>query len=280
MPPEEREIIVVDNASVDETKQLVMERLESVQNLRYLYEPRLGLYLARETGWRNATGRYVAYIDDDAIACRDWLASIVEAFENTNPRPGAVGGRIDLAWERSPPEWLTEDLQMPLARVDWPGGAHWLGKDEWLAGCNIAFSRDVLERAGGFSEALGRRGNILLSNEDIMMLRKIEKQGRGAFYQPAARVQHFVPASRMDHKWFLRRSFWQGVSDALMDIELTRPSYLKGIAKGWKQAQGEGLCIKKILGFLRTHSTASCVSENYYTVQQVGRIFGYLARRI
>ena len=67
MAQELYEIIVVDNASTDGTKQVVSE-YSGASNLRCLYEPVIGLSRARNTGWGNARGEYVAYLDDDAVA--------------------------------------------------------------------------------------------------------------------------------------------------------------------------------------------------------------------
>ena len=79
--PDAFEVLVVDNCSTDDTRALV-ESLQPIGNVRYMYEPRLGLCHARNAGWRNAAGDYVAYLDDDAIASRDWIAAILEAFSS------------------------------------------------------------------------------------------------------------------------------------------------------------------------------------------------------
>lgn len=278
MPQEQYEIIVVDNGSTDDTRHVVANEFGYVQNLRYLYESRLGLSMARNTGWRNAASRHVAFMDDDAVACRDWLAQIMEAFETVNPPPGTVGGRIDLVWECTPPPWITEKMQTALAKVNWSVEARWLRADEWLVGCNMAFARDALDRANGFSEALGRRGANLLSNEEILLIRKIEILGQRSYYQPKASVEHFVPASRMDPGWFMRRSYWQGVSEARMDIMLTKPSYFKGVMRGWRQAWAQGLRLRNVSHLVRGHSSVSRLSENCGTLHLLGKIVGYMNR--
>ena len=96
------EVIVIDNGSQDDTRQ-VIDEFSWMPNLKYVYEPNLGLSQARNTGWRNAHGGYVAYLDDDAIACPRWLEKILEVFENVKPRPGCVGGKIEPRWELGHP---------------------------------------------------------------------------------------------------------------------------------------------------------------------------------
>ena len=53
------EILVVDNASSDDTPDVV-QAFRDRANVRYLREDCLGLCVARNTGWRAAAGRYVA----------------------------------------------------------------------------------------------------------------------------------------------------------------------------------------------------------------------------
>ena len=60
------EIIVVDNASYDNTQNLIQERYGKAENLKYIFEKNLGLSYARNTGWQNANGQFIAFIDDDA----------------------------------------------------------------------------------------------------------------------------------------------------------------------------------------------------------------------
>ena len=112
------EILVIDNASTDETKRVVREEYAAVSNLGYLHEPVLGLARARNTGWTHAKGKYVAYLDDDAIACSNWLEGILEVFGSVTPTPGCVGGKIELIWEAPRPSWLSDEMVPFLSRLD------------------------------------------------------------------------------------------------------------------------------------------------------------------
>ena len=100
--PDPYEVIVVDNGSTDETRQVVEEygKLVSIP-VRYVYEERLGLSVARNRAIREASGEYVLFLDDDAIASEHWIAEIVALFER-NPRIGCVGGKIEPLWEGVP----------------------------------------------------------------------------------------------------------------------------------------------------------------------------------
>src|SRR5215813_5826726 len=67
------EVIVVDNCSTDGTAEAIQKLIGEHPNLRYLYETRLGLANARNSGWQAAQGTYVAFLDDDAKAENNWL---------------------------------------------------------------------------------------------------------------------------------------------------------------------------------------------------------------
>ena len=216
LPKEQYEIIVVDNGSTDNTK-AVVEGFEHFENLRYIYEPIMGLSQARNTGWQNAHGEYIAYLDDDAIACPEWLEKIVEAFETVQPKPGSVGGKVVPIWEVERPTWLSKQLERPLSIVNWADRPTSLTEGyQFLAGTNVAYPRHILDEVGGFSTNLGRKASNLLSNEEILLKRQLKRRNLATYYDPDICVYHNIPAERLTKRWFYRRAFWQGMSDVVL----------------------------------------------------------------
>ena len=222
LPEEQFEIIVVDNASRDHTKEII-RNFSGTRNLRCLYEPKLGLSIARNRGWQNAQGDYVAFLDSDAIASRDWLGRIKKRFESSQPKPAAVGGRIMPIWEGSRPDWLSQDLEPYLGIIDWSKTPFIIDDENpyYLAGSNIAYRRDVLQRMNGFSDCLGRRGQNLLSNEEILLQKEITHLNLFYFYDPDIYVYHHVKSHCLHKKWFYKRFFWQGISDVILEYQLS-----------------------------------------------------------
>lgn len=222
LPPDRFEIIVVDNKSTDGTRQTVEHEFGHVANLRYIYEPIQGLNQARNTAWHHARGKYIAYLDDDAIASPQWLEKILAAFERVAPTPGCVGGKVDPIWEAPRPEWLPEDMVGLLTVLDLSGDPTVLRDNQWLVGANIAFPRSVLEQLRGFQVGLDRTGTKLLSSGELQLEKRIRQLGLAIYYDPAIHVKHLVPSSRLTRKWFLRRWYWQGVSNAIIEIHSKR----------------------------------------------------------
>jgi len=216
------EVLVVDNGSTDSTKHVVAS-FPGFVNLRYLYDPVPGLSHARNLGWQQARGRYVAYLDDDAVASPRWLERIRDRFETLVPRPAGVGGRILGIWEAEKPAWLGDDLQPYLSIVDWPASPMFLDESRfYLAGTNVCYARTALAECGGFPTDLGRKGLLLLSNEELWMQRILLSRGKPLWYDPEILVHHHIKAHRLTPDWFLERFFWQGVSDALLEDRLAR----------------------------------------------------------
>ena len=165
LPFEQYEIVVVDNASDDNTPAVIAE-FADVPNLVYIYEPVLGLSRARNAALKHARGEYVAFLDDDAVACSNWLEKYLEVFATFKPTPGSVGGKCDPIWEAPQPDWLGDKMLSSLSVYDWSNEPIVLNKSQWVAGCNVAYPARVLREIGGFREDLGRVGKRLLAGEE------------------------------------------------------------------------------------------------------------------
>jgi glycosyltransferase involved in cell wall biosynthesis len=208
------EILVIDNASSDRTKDIVTSRLPNSQ-LRYIYEPTLGLSVARNRGAKETDAPLLAYLDDDAEASPQWLRILAEAF-NSNEKLAIAGGQVTLIWPENttPPPWLSEELMGNL-------GLYNLGDEVFdikqpgmtPRGLNYCIRRSFLEEIGGFDPNLGRVGKNLLSNEELYMTELAIQKGYQVYYLPQALAAHNVAPERMKPGWFFKRSWWQGVSE-------------------------------------------------------------------
>ena len=214
------EILVVDNGSKDETRRLVEEKIAAIPNLRYLHEPRMGLSIARNLGVANATGDLIAFLDDDAIACPDWLNTILECFSVLHPSPGLVCGPVAPIWSAPRPSWLKDEFLGNWSVLDWSPTRRQLKEDEWVAGANFALPKDVLLSCGGFDESLGRRGRTLLSGEDTKLTEQIRSAGHQILFDPAMAVEHHIHANRLSKSWLYRRAFWGGVSKGILESDI------------------------------------------------------------
>jgi glucosyl-dolichyl phosphate glucuronosyltransferase len=173
-----------------------------------------GLSGARNTGVTEASGELIAFLDDDAEAREDWLASIESAFAG-NSAIGGVGGRVEPAWEAQPPGWLPAEFWWVIgcSYVGLPGEGRAVRNP---IGANMAFSKAVFEKVGGFREEIGRIGTIPLGCEETELSIRAGAAGFAIWYVPEAVVDHWVPADRTTPGYFVRRCHAEGLSKALV----------------------------------------------------------------
>src|SRR6266852_1963148 len=82
-PHECFEVVVVDNASRDQTADVVHEiqAASGASCIRYVREDRLGLHYARHTGARVASGELLLFTDDDATFSPQWASAYAAVFD-------------------------------------------------------------------------------------------------------------------------------------------------------------------------------------------------------
>jgi len=168
------EVIVVNDGSQDRTGEIT----ESYDFCRLINQPNKGLSAARNAGAEASTGDIVAYTDSDCVADPDWLTYLVAKMEMSDL--AACGG------PNFPPP---EDDLVPAAVAVAPGGpTHVLISDEiaeHIAGCNMAFRRDVLLQLGGFDPIYRAAG------DDVDICWRLQDAGYTIGFSPAAVVWHF-----------------------------------------------------------------------------------------
>lgn len=201
------EIVVVDNASTDDTAEVVtrLGQEHPVRDLRYVFEGRLGLHHARHAGARAARSPLLLYTDDDVEVDPGWVCAYISAFAE-HPEMVAAGGPAVPCWETDPPGWIAEIVSsnwfcLPLALID-RGPDFLLSADSDFFGLNMAVRSDALRRFGGFRpEMIG--GAIVGSGEWGLQM-AMRRAGAPIGWVPDARVRHWVPRSRMQPDYFER----------------------------------------------------------------------------
>jgi GT2 family glycosyltransferase len=168
------EVIVVNDGSTDGSLAIA----ERFGYCRIISQPNKGLSVARNVGAEAATGEIVAYTDSDCVADPDWLNYLVAKME--------IAELVACGGPNFPPP---EENLVPAAVAVSPGGpTHVLLSDdvaEHIAGCNMAFRRDVLLRLGGFDPIYRAAG------DDVDICWRFQDAGYTIGFSPAAVVWHF-----------------------------------------------------------------------------------------
>ena len=174
-----------------------------------------GLSGARNTGVAEASGEVVAFLDDDAIADRRWVERLATAY--ADPNVLGAGGTVRPRWVEGKPGWFPPEF-------DWVVGCTHSGMPQELApvrnlvGANMSFRRAPLLEVGGFSHDLGRVGTLPVGCEETDLSIRVHQRWPQAeiLYDPAAEVEHVVPAARGRVRYFLDRCRAEGRSKAVL----------------------------------------------------------------
>ena len=144
------EVLVVDNASTDDTPTVARRFEQQFSMFKYTQEPVQGLARARNRALSQCQSEILGFTDDDAIPNPDWVASILETFCSLPESYAAIGGEIEPIWEHERPQWLDDKmLRILSARLGWDTNERELKSDEWICEANCAYRTKALSRYGG-----------------------------------------------------------------------------------------------------------------------------------
>jgi glycosyltransferase involved in cell wall biosynthesis len=182
-PPDlQWEVLVIDNNSGDNTRQIVDSFTRSSElDVRYIWEPRLGKCLALNTGIKHARGEILGFIDDDILPEKDWLVVIRREF-SADPCLGLITGRVEL--------YDPTDLPMTIRRCAERSEITTLDQVfELPVGCNFAIRQELVTRVGLFDPEFGPGGKFW-SADDLDFFYRAWRAGEKLVYDPSLFVLH------------------------------------------------------------------------------------------
>jgi GT2 family glycosyltransferase len=195
------EVLVVDDGSIDNTVQIAETFPVRVShNLRGKNPCNLGI--------EQAKSEIVAFIDSDAIAQSDWLARIVDCFNDEYV--AAVGGE-----EIAPPtsKYWGRCFEA-IRRIEKKLFFHW-GSLELISACNAAYRKSALMEVGGFND-------YLHYGEETELNWRLSRKGWKILFDPELMVLH---NRRSSLRKFFVQQFSSGV--AIGRLVCMHPHYLK-----------------------------------------------------
>jgi len=210
------EIVVVDSGSPAPVAREMRRMAEAMPNARLIRIDKPGVSMARNEGARAARGDYVAYIDDDAQAAPDWIEQMIRVLTEHDFTPAVLGGRVLPVWEQPLPDWWPGSLRGVLSIIEHEGAGEYRTEEVPAKlepyGVNMVLKRDLMLEFGGFTEALGRLGLVLQSDEEVQLAWRLQDAGFSAIYDSRIVVHHSIQARRFNAEWLLARQYWQGIS--------------------------------------------------------------------
>ncbi len=218
------EVIVVDNNSSDDTREICRKYEETIKNFQYVYVSEPGLHVARHTGWQRACGEILIYGDDDIRASSTWLEGIAQCFKD--PDVALAGGNILPEFEADPPEWLGKLWnKTPWGNVLGPYSLIDFGNHDseispmYVWGANFAIKKTVLSEAGGFHpDGMPSKLSRFRGDGETHVSEFIQQHKYKTVHHSRATVFHWISKERMTVEYLYKRMFLQGISDSFTYI--------------------------------------------------------------
>jgi glycosyltransferase involved in cell wall biosynthesis len=222
------ELVLVDNDDPPGAEAVFGELAEAFSiAARLVRERKRGSAHARNLGIAESRGGIVAMIDDDVVAAPDWLATLVEPI--IAGRCDATGGRVILDPTVVRPRWYDEERVGPyLTHFDPSRTERTLEEGEYVLTANAAWRAEPLRETGGFDPALGPRDGRPIVNDDVLLSRRFQAVGGRMRYVPEAVVVHELPPERLRRWDLLRRVYYFGRSEWIMEREHYETGRLNG----------------------------------------------------
>ncbi len=215
-----REIIVVDNGSQEDIRGMVAREYPRFRFLRM--DRNLGFAGGYNRGMEAARGKYVAIINNDAVASPQWLGALVAAAEQDE----GIGAVASIIADGNRPDVLdscgvglaldgmSRQLMrgLPVPVLDAP-------KEVLLAsGCACLFRADALKAAGLFDES------FFAYCEDTDLGLRLRWAGFRTVVAPGAHVTHCY--SMTAGKYSLQKVFWVERNHCLVALKNFPPLLL------------------------------------------------------
>jgi glycosyltransferase involved in cell wall biosynthesis len=159
------EIIVVNNASTDKTREIV----HSYPGVKVIDEPRKGLPKARQAGYLKADGDLIANVDADNMLPEGWIKTVVREFLGRERLVGLSGPLIyhDLSWYKN----FQVKMFYGVGYVSYLFTHFVLRKGGMLQGGNFVLRKSALDKVGGYNTDIDFYG------EDTDIARRIQQAG-------------------------------------------------------------------------------------------------------
>lgn len=196
------QVIIVDN-DADGSARFVAKAAATFLSYPVLYhvESKRGIPIARNTALALAgNSDFIVFIDDDEIASPTWLEELLAV--QSRYAADVVGGPVLPHFEVEPPAWILDGRFFEYPR-------HPTGMTVRYVTCgNLLIAQKCMQRTSKmFDESL-----TLTGGEDTYLSIRLQQQGRKVVWADEARVEEFVPISRMNSWWLLQRAYRYGNS--------------------------------------------------------------------
>jgi glucosyl-dolichyl phosphate glucuronosyltransferase len=199
------EVIVVDNGSTDQTREVIQRFASQNDNIRRVLEPRVGLSHARNRGCKEAKSDWLVYLDDDTMAPKNYVDRVIHTTRHYDF--DCFGGAGMPLFAFGKPKWAKHRYfsnENKLSEVgELPGKI-------FVDGFNCAFKKKRIEEYGGFSPSIGMKGDLIAYGEETQLQIKMRRDGKKIGFDPELVVANVVMPHKLKVIWFFKSEFSHG----------------------------------------------------------------------
>lgn len=220
-PADRLEILIIDNNSPDNTRDLVGSFASAKHPPRHILETQQGANFARNRALAEAQGEIIVYGDDDILMEVTWLRELMQPFiTDSNQKIGAVAGEVVPVFPEGCPDWVRSFHGPQAFREDMgPTSAKQVPMS-----ANLAFRRDALREQGGWDTNVGRKGKRVFGGEENGPMHRLHQAEFEVWFAPLASVEHQMPSGRTTMAYVKRHAFDSACSRVVSRVNLDRDS--------------------------------------------------------
>jgi glucosyl-dolichyl phosphate glucuronosyltransferase len=227
------EVIIVNNNSTDDTAQVCLDFLAAHPDyhFHFLNESKQGASFARNTGAALAKGELLCFMDDDAVAGKDYLERIVQFFAS-HPDAGGLGGKIIPKYIPAEPAWMSYYVSSMVGNFDYSPDVVVFSPNRYPLESNMIIRKKDFDAIAGFNTALpGVVGSLRIGGEGKDFFMRLKALGRVVYYDPAIAVDHVVEVSKLTPAYLYRVASGMGRGEKVRMKEIGNLAYYKKIAE-------------------------------------------------
>ncbi len=207
------EIIVVDDGSNDGTANYLKTKARKTKEpkIRVIMHKNKGLAHSRNIAVKKARGEFMAFIDDDAVASRNWLKNAYGCISSVNPKPQGVTGPVKSYYKVKKPIWFKDEYVDDIKGIK----ERFLKTGEAFSGPNMILNKEIIKKYGGFDELVDMKGALLMLGEETKLFERIWKNNidkKILYYSPQIIVNHLIHPFKLTISYTLKRWFATGQS--------------------------------------------------------------------
>ena len=202
-------LVIVDNASTDETPQLLPRFIDQLPLVICRTEGR-GKNLALNVGLNEVAGDLVILTDDDAVPRGDWLGAWRSVADNSQGFD-IFGGNIEPIWPSDTPEWIPRLVNLGATYAITPSGTPSGPIPAWQVwGPNMAIRTSVFSLGHRFDETVGPQAGQYIMGSEVEFTCRLKRHGCQAWFAGEVSVGHIIRSHQIERNWIIQRGYRLG----------------------------------------------------------------------